>query len=110
MIESQVHHVDISPSDAEVAAEILKSLGHPLRLRIVSALSGGPLHVKALAERLEAPPAIISQQLRILRSANLVGARTEGGYAYYQITEANLFNMLNCMSSCLASRSHRGES
>jgi ArsR family transcriptional regulator len=109
MIESHIHGVDISSSDAEVAAEILKSLGHPLRLRIVSSLSRGPMHVKGLAERLDAVPAIISQQLRILRSANLVGSRTENGHAYYRITEPGLFNMLNCMASCLASRSQRGE-
>ena len=110
MNESHYQRVDISPSDAEAAAEILKSLGHPLRLRIVSSLSCGPMHVKALAEHLDAAPAIVSQQLRILRSANLVGSRTENGHAYYRITEPHLLNMLTCMGSCLASRSQRGES
>ena len=110
MIKSRPPCPDISPEDAEVASVILKSLGHPLRLRIISALSGGDMHVKALAEHLDVAQAVISQQLRILRSAKLVAAETQNGHAYYRITEQHLFNMLNCIGSCLTSRSQRGDS
>ena len=65
-------------AQAEVAAEVLKALGHPIRLRILSVLSGGPVHVNGLAAALDTPQAIVSQQLRVLRSCKLVAATTEG--------------------------------
>ena len=92
-----------------MATDLFKALGHPLRLRIVSALSGGDLHVNGLAERLGVAQPIVSQQLRILRSANLVAARTQDGLALYRIIEPHLADMLNCMASCMASRNERGK-
>ncbi len=66
----------------EVAAEMFKALGHPLRLRIVAALAGGPMHVNALAERLGAPQPFVSLKLRRLEPVGLVAARTRKGHAY----------------------------
>ena len=93
---------------AVAAADILKSLGHPLRLLLVQRLAQGSLHVKGLAEHLEVAPAIVSQQLRILKTAGLVTHRTESGHAYYEIREPHLLDMLGCIGNCLAERNERG--
>jgi len=100
--------VTMEPRAAEVAAEMLKALGHPLRLRIVSVLAAGPMHVTGLAETLEAPQPFVSQQLRRLKTAGLVAARTREGHAYYEIIEPHLFEMLRCLGRCLNSRRERG--
>lgn len=81
------------------AAEILKALGHPLRLRIVALLSEGDAHVNAIAERLDAASAIVSQQLRILRMQGMVAATRVNGQAVYRITEPRLLQLLACMES-----------
>lgn len=88
------------PTRAEHLAELLKALGHPLRLRIVSLLAEGPVHVNALAETLHAPQAVISQQLRILRMSALVDVTRENGHATYRLAEPQLHAMLACMSRC----------
>jgi ArsR family transcriptional regulator len=83
---------------------LFKALAHPTRLRIVSALSGGEKHVNGLAELLDMPQAVVSQQLKMLRSANLVTPRTEEGRALYRIVEPHLLEMLQCLGRCMASR------
>jgi DNA-binding transcriptional ArsR family regulator len=89
--------------DAERAihvAEVLKAVAHPLRLRIVATLCVGEEHVGALAEKLGAGQAIVSQQLRILRSHGLVAARRSGGFARYRLVEKNLRGLVRCMEKC----------
>lgn len=81
-------------------AEVLKAVAHPLRLRIVATLCAGEEHVGALAEQLGASQAIVSQQLRILRSHGLVAASRSGGFATYRLVEKNLRGLVRCMEKC----------
>lgn len=85
---------------ADHVAEVLKAVAHPLRLRIVASLCEGEQHVGALAEQLGASQAIVSQQLRILRSHGLVAATRSGGFARYRLVEKNLRGLVRCMESC----------
>ena len=101
--------VSIDERQATAAAEVLKAIAHPLRLRILCILSRNEENVKSIASELDVPSAIISQQLRILRSAGLVAGSTRSGHAYYQIVEPHLFRMLNCVESCITDRATRGE-
>jgi DNA-binding transcriptional ArsR family regulator len=82
------------------AAEVLKAVAHPLRLRIVATLCDAESHVGALAERLEAAQPIVSQQLRILRDHGLVEARRADGLAVYRIREPALRDLVCCMEKC----------
>jgi len=88
------------PRRAEHVATVLRAIAHPLRVRIVATLCRGEEHVNALAGELEAPQAIVSQQLRILRSERLVEARREDGHAYYRIAEPALRDLVCCMEKC----------
>ncbi|HEU4382218.1 MAG TPA: metalloregulator ArsR/SmtB family transcription factor [Anaeromyxobacteraceae bacterium] len=81
-------------------AEILKAVAHPLRLRIVAILEGGEAHVTTLAKHLGAPQAIVSQQLRILRSHGLVGATRMNGFATYRLLEPSLRELVGCLERC----------
>ncbi len=90
----------IGPERAAHVAEILKAVAHPLRIRIIATLCAGEESVGALAERLGAPQPIVSQQLRILRSAGLVEAAREDGFAFYRIAEPALHDLVCCMERC----------
>ena len=99
-----IHREGLS-QDAERAshiAEILKALSHPIRLRIISLLDAGPLHVNAKAEILQCQQAVISQQLRILRMRQLVRATRANGFANYELAEPRLRELLRCMEGCTA--------
>lgn len=88
------------PDRAGKIAEVLKAVAHPIRLRIVALLCERPRNVSALAADLDTVPAIVSQQLRILRSHGLVAARREDGFATYRIVERNLRGLVTCMERC----------
>jgi len=81
-------------------AEVLKAVAHPLRLRIVAILCRHEENVNGLAERLGAPQAIVSQQLRILRLHDLVTVTREDGFAVYRLAEPQLRTLVNCMEHC----------
>jgi ArsR family transcriptional regulator len=85
---------------AKHAAEMIKALGHPIRLRIIALLCQKRQHVTALAERLGAKQAIISQQLRILRIHGLVEVGRESGFAYYRLAEPKLRELIHCIEGC----------
>ena len=85
---------------AMLAANKMKALGHPLRLRIVAILKEHDTHVNALAEELAAPQSVVSQHLRILRMEGLVGLERRDGFSYYRLSEPRIVNLLNCVESC----------
>ena len=93
-------HVADDVARAARAAEVLKAIGHPLRLRIVALLCNEKLHVNAIAERLDQNPTIVSQQLRILRMSHLVEADHSNGLAYYHLVEPQLRNVVRCLARC----------
>jgi len=88
------------PKKAEHIAEVLKAVAHPLRIRIVAVLCAGEETVGDLAERVEAPQPIVSQQLRILRTQGLVAVTRAGGFARYRIAEPALHDLVCCMEKC----------
>jgi DNA-binding transcriptional ArsR family regulator len=89
------------PERAEGVSQILKALAHPVRIRLVSLLvHEGELHVNGMAERLGAPQSIISQHLRILRMQHLVKVSRREGYAWYQLAEPKLVDLLGCLEGC----------
>lgn len=97
---SRTQPISKDAARADHVAEVLKAVAHPLRLRIVASLCEGEQHVGALAEKLGASQAIVSQQLRILRSHGLVAATRSGGFARYRLVEENLRGLVRCMEKC----------
>ena len=104
----------LGPARAAVLADLLRALGHPLRLRLVTLLCQGELHVAALAERLATAPVLVSQQLRILRMSHLVEVRRRGSLAYYRLGDTHLRQLVRCLGQCtladrmIALRTNRG--
>jgi ArsR family transcriptional regulator len=88
------------PVFSEHLALILKALAHPARLRIVAALSEGGVSVGDLARRLDLAQAIVSQQLRILRSEGLVESRRSEGFVLYSLALPRLKDLLKCLERC----------
>jgi len=90
----------VSPDVLRRAAEIIKLLGHPERLKIVEVLEGGEATVSDIQEQLGLAQAIVSQHLAKLRGANVVAARRDGVRVYYQLIEAKVHHILQCIRTC----------
>ena len=94
------HPREMEQDRAAVLAEMLRALGHPVRLRIVALLCRGETHVGNIATSLEVPQPIVSQQLRILRMSKVVEVARENGLAVYRLAEPRLRDLLACMEGC----------
>lgn len=90
----------VKPEVLARAAEIIKMLGHPLRLKIVEVLEDEDATVSEIQELLDVPQAIVSQQLAKLRSLNVVMAHRDGVHVVYSLAEAKVPRILNCIREC----------
>lgn len=70
-------------------AELLKALGHPVRLCIVRGLIRQEgLNVSQLQSCLEKPQSTISQHLAKLRAAGIIAGERQGLEVYYRVISA----------------------
>jgi len=77
MIEETFTHT-ISDSDSEVfrqAADILKTVAHPVRLGIIDFLETGEKAVTQICTRLNAPQPCISQHLSLMKAKGILASR-----------------------------------
>jgi len=80
------------PDDEQVqaAADALRMLADPTRLKLMWALLQGEENVACLADLSGARPTAVSQHLAKLRLAGLVTTRREGTFVYYSAADHHL--------------------
>lgn len=81
------------------AAECLKTLAHPVRLRMVQLLLHGRYTVGELAADCEIVENLASEHLRLLQRCGFLSREQEGRRAYYQIAEPHLEQLMKCVES-----------
>lgn len=79
------------------AAECLKTLAHPHRLRIVQMLLQADFTVGQLAEACDIPSHMASEHLRLMQRCGLLSAEKHGRQRYYRIAEGHLANIMACV-------------
>ena len=75
-------------------SEFFRALAHPVRIRILETLVAGERSVQELQETLGVDQPIVSQQLAVLRSKNIVVGRKEGNIVRYSVRDRLLANLL----------------
>lgn len=92
----------------QLKAEFFKTLGHPARIRVLELLSEREHAVAEMLPEVGIEPAHLSQQLAVLRRANLVVTRKEGSNVYYSLTSPHIAELLlvarTILSGVLASQ------
>ena len=90
----------INQRDLEVSSEILRSLAHPLRMRILEFINQHKLiNVNKIYGSLNLEQSITSQHLRILRQADLVETEREGKFIHYKLNYTRLSNTIAAIQS-----------
>jgi len=79
------------------AAECLRVLAHPHRLRMIQMLLAGDFTVGELAESCGLPTAMASEHLRLMQRCGFLTAAKEGRKVYYQVTEPHLKQIMQCI-------------
>ncbi|MHC3469851.1 ArsR/SmtB family transcription factor [Streptomyces sp. 7R007] len=86
----------------QLKAEFFKTLGHPARIRVLELLSEREHAVAEMLPEVGIEPAHLSQQLAVLRRANLVVTRKEGSTVYYSLTTPQVAELLRVARSILS--------
>ncbi len=97
----------IGPGDEDRVAGILRTLGHPLRLRILSLLCGGDETVGVMAVRLGTKQSTVSQALAILRRERLVAVTRRDRLALYRLEAGTLRELIPCIRRTLSPAARR---
>jgi len=79
------------------AAECLRTLAHPHRLRMVQMLLQGRYTVGELAEACEIPSHMASEHLRLMQHCGLLSSQREGRRNYYEIADSHLESIMDCI-------------
>jgi ArsR family transcriptional regulator len=69
----------------QAESEVLKVLGHPIRLKIVAGLCTRECNVKHIWECLGLPQATVSQHLALLKNKGIIEGKREGVEVHYSV-------------------------
>ena len=83
----------------EQAAECLRILAHPHRLRMVQMLLRNRYTVGQLAEACDIPSPSASEHLRLMERCGFLSHEKEGRRTYYRIVKAHLAGIIGCIES-----------
>ncbi len=81
----------------EELVDALKALAHPVRLRILQALSGTERNVGEVDDIAAIGQPTLSQQLAVLRNAGLVKTRKDAKLVYYRIDDGGLAKVVDAV-------------
>jgi DNA-binding transcriptional ArsR family regulator len=91
--------------DTEVneLALLLKSISHPIRLKILCLLQNQELSVSQIRENMDTSGANISQHLNIMRSQEIIGSRREANFIYNRIVDPRVLELMKTMKNLFCS-------
>jgi DNA-binding transcriptional ArsR family regulator len=81
--------------DYEKAADMLRALADPERLKLLEMLSEGELCVSDMASRSGDEISTISQRLKLLKGQKFVKTRRQGKFIYYSLTDQHIMVLIH---------------
>ena len=77
---------------------ILKTLGHPIRLKIIEGLiNSGDCSVGDIVKRLKMPQSTVSQHLALLRHKGIIAPKKDGVRTCYQVVDDRVVKMIETL-------------
>jgi len=83
------------PALQHFKADFFRALAHPIRIRILETLGEGEHSVQELQQSLDLEQPIVSQQLAVLRSRNIVTSRKVGTTVRYALSDPLITKLLS---------------
>lgn len=83
--------------DYKTASELLKVLGHPVRLRMVEGLIQHECNVKNMVAELKIPQSTVSQHLALLKSRGIVEVEKEGVNCCYRVVDKRVKKVIKIL-------------
>ena len=83
--------------EIEHLSDLLKSIAHPIRLKILCLLQEREMTVGDLRNAVQTTNANVSQHLSILRNHGIIGFRKDANYIYNRIVDARMTELIKTM-------------
>lgn len=93
----------INPERLLRIADVLKTIGHPVRLEVLRVLEAEePLSVGEIQERikLETEQSLLSHHLIKMKDKGVLLCEKRGMNVYYRMKDRHILNMFDCMENC----------
>lgn len=84
-------------NQVEDLAQLLKSMSHPIRLKILCLLQDRELSVSEIKDSVETTGANITQHLNILRNQGIIDFRKEANFIYNRISDQRIITLMQTM-------------
>lgn len=97
MMRTTKKRTRLSIESLQQAAECLRTIAHPHRLRMLQMMMEGEFTVGELADACEINSPMASEHLRLMQRCGFLDARKEGRCVYYRVIEPHLENLLSCI-------------
>ncbi len=88
---------DMKDEDVEHVAALLKTMAHPIRMRILCLLQDREMTVGELRDDVKTTNANVSQHLTILRNKNIISSRKVANYIYNKIADQRIVALITAM-------------
>lgn len=83
--------------DIQQAAQAMKAIAHPLRLKILCVLGDQEISVQGIVDQVGTSQSNISQHLAILRDKGVLATRKDANRVYYRIGDLRTLKLVGMM-------------
>ncbi len=87
----------------EDLAQLLKSISHPIRLKILCLLQDRELSVSEIRDEVETSGANITQHLNILRNQGVIDFRKDANFIYNRISDQRIIELMKALQQLFCS-------
>jgi DNA-binding transcriptional ArsR family regulator len=94
----------LSVEAVDLVAARFRTLGEPIRIRVLQSLQEGERNVTELVAAVGSTQPNVSKHLRILQDAGLVSRRQEGNNVYYAIADPSVFALCDAVCNSIGTR------
>jgi DNA-binding transcriptional ArsR family regulator len=95
-------------AQAEAAADLLKAMANPQRLRVLCLLIEREMAVGEINALVDLSQSALSQHLAVLREKNLVSTRREAQTVYYSVSDGLVHDIIETLHTAFCSPGRAG--
>ncbi len=89
----------LNEQQVDAVTELLKSIAHPIRMKILCFLTEGEKNVGEIEQQFGSTISNISQHLTVLRKANIIDRRKEANFMFYSIKDNNILKLMETLKN-----------
>ena len=87
----------LKDDDVKNVAALLKTMSHPIRMKILCMLQDGEMAVGDIREEVKTTNSNVSQHLSILRNQGIISSRKDANFIYNKIGDERILELISTM-------------